>query len=92
MVNNNLNFDELQQQEESIDLKQIFFKFFHYWYFFALTIFVALVIAFLFNKYTRPVYEVSTTVLIQDKTNKELNAQALMGLGFLGTSKMCKTN
>ncbi len=58
------NFESIQQHEESIDIKALFFKFVRYWYLFALTVFVAIVIAFLFNKYTAPVYEVSTTVLV----------------------------
>lgn len=86
-MDNNVNMPDYQQQEENIDFKQIFFKFLRYWYLFALAIFVALVIAFLFNKYTTPTYEVSTTVLIQDKGNKEINAQALMGLGFMNSQQ-----
>ncbi len=54
---------EIQQQDESIDIKAIFLKLVKYWYLFALTIFVAVAIAFLFNKYTNPVYEVSASVL-----------------------------
>ena len=54
----------IPQQQQAVDYKIILFKFYRYWYFFAVTIFVALVVAFIFNKYTRPVYEVKTTVLI----------------------------
>ena len=81
------NLDNIYaQQEESIDFKLLFFKFYRYWYFFALTIFVALVISFLFNKYTKPVYEVNTTVLIQDEKNA-MDAQSLIGLGMFGGQK-----
>ena len=73
------------KQEESVDLKMLFIKFFRYWYFFALTIFVALVIAFLFNKYTKPVYEVKTTVLVKD----DRSSKDLIGIGFM-TCKICK--
>lgn len=66
------------KQEESVDLKMLFIKFFRYWYFFALTIFVALVIAFLFNKYTKPVYEVKTTVLVKD----DRSSKDLIGIGI----------
>ncbi|HAW57600.1 MAG TPA: hypothetical protein DCX03_01080, partial [Bacteroidales bacterium] len=86
-MDNNVNLPDYQQHEENIDLKQILFKFLRYWYLFALAIFIALVIAFLFNKYTTPIYEVSTTVLVQDKGNKEVNAQALMGLGFINSQQ-----
>jgi uncharacterized protein involved in exopolysaccharide biosynthesis len=71
-VDNNNNYLNTNQ-EESIDIKSLFFKFFRYWYFFALTIFVSLLVAFLFNKYTKPVYEVKTTVLVkEDKASQGL--------------------
>ncbi len=72
----------LQQQEESFDYKALFFKLYKYWYFFILTVFIALLIAFLFNKYTKPVYEVNTTLLIKDDRGGSMDAQAMMGFGF----------
>ena len=75
------NIPQQQYQEESFDYKALFFKLYRYWYFFVLTVFIALLIAFLFNKYTKPVFEVSTTVLIKDDKSSP-DAQALMGFGF----------
>lgn len=72
----------IPQQQQAVDYKIILFKFYRYWYFFAVTIFVALVVAFIFNKYTRPVYEVKTTVLIKDKSENKLNPQDLLGMGL----------
>ena len=69
------------QQEESFDYKALFFKLYRYWYFFILTVFIALLIAFLFNKYTKSIYEVHTTVLIKDDRSSP-DAQAMMGFGF----------
>ena len=34
----------IQQQEESFDYKALFFKLYRYWYFFVLTVFIALYI------------------------------------------------
>ena len=73
---------QLGDQQQSIDYKVIFFKLFKYWYFFVLMIFLALLIAFLFNKYTRPVYEVTTTVLLKEKTDKKIDPQDMIGFGF----------
>ena len=76
------NFDGLQsQQEETIDIKALFFKFVKYWYLFAITIFVALAFAFLFNKYTNPLYEVKTTVLVKDDKSL-MDPSSLIGLGL----------
>jgi len=71
----------IQEQEESFDYKGLFFKLYKYWYFFILTVFIALLIAFLFNKYTKPIYEVNTTLLIKDDRGS-MDAQAMMGFGF----------
>ncbi len=80
------NYIKEMNQEESIDFKQLFFKFYRYWYFFIITIFIAMIIAFLFNKYTEPVYKVSTTVMVKDdKTG--FDPQALLGLGNLKSNQ-----
>ncbi|HOI88784.1 MAG TPA: Wzz/FepE/Etk N-terminal domain-containing protein, partial [Lentimicrobium sp.] len=73
-------------QEESIDFKQLFFKFYRYWYFFVITVFIALVVAFLFNKYTAPVYKVGTTVLVRNEKSG-IDPQALLGLGTLKSNQ-----
>ncbi len=75
------NFDNIQQQEENIDVKALFFKFSHHWYLFGISIFVAIVVAFLFNKYTNPEYEVTTTVLVKE-AKSSLNPTALLGIGL----------
>jgi uncharacterized protein involved in exopolysaccharide biosynthesis len=78
-------FQQTQPQaEESFDYKALFFKIYRHWYFFVLTIIVALIIAFLFNKYTKPVYEVSTTVIIKSDRGTNIDPQQLIGLGFRG--------
>jgi len=66
--------------EDVVDLKQIFFKFFRYWYLFIIMIALSLGVAYLFNKYTKPIYKVGTTILIKDEKSG-FDAQALLGLG-----------
>ncbi len=75
MDNNNYELNE-----EVIDLKQIFFKFYRYWYLFIIAIVLSLAVAYLFNKYTKPIYKVGTTILIKDEKSA-FDAQALLGLG-----------
>jgi len=70
------------QQEETIDLKALFFKFTRFWYLFAISIFIALLVAFLFNKYTKPVFEVKTSVLVKDNKSKMDPSALLGGLGL----------
>ena len=82
------NFEGIQtaQQEENIDIKALFFKFVRYWYLFALTLFVTIVIAFLFNKYTAPVYEVKTTVLVKDDKSV-MDPSSLIGIGLSNSAQ-----
>ncbi|MGE5316882.1 MAG: GumC family protein, partial [Chloroflexota bacterium] len=66
--------------EEVVDLKQIFFKFFRFWYLFVIAVALSLTVAYLFNKYTKPIYKVGTTILVKDEKSA-LDAQTLLGLG-----------
>jgi len=78
----NENIKDFTQQQQSVDYKLILFKFYRYWYLFAVTIFFALLFAFIFNRYTKPIYEVKTTVLIKDKSENKMNPQDIIGLGL----------
>ncbi len=57
-----------QNQEETIDIKSIVFKFLNAWPLFALSLIVGLFIAFLINRYTKKEYNVESVILVdQDK-------------------------
>ena len=68
-----MNNTELQntpqyQEEETIDLKVLIIKILSYWYLFVIGVFVALVLGFVYNRYTPSVYQNSASVFIkQDK-------------------------
>jgi len=64
--------------EEVIDLRKFFFKMLSYWYYFAGALAVALLCAFLYNRYTIPVYRVTSTLLIEEDKKS----------GALGTDKL----
>ena len=74
------NYNEMQQ-EQSVDIKALYFKFLSYWYLFFITIVLVMLIAFLFNKYTKPVYKVKSTVLITEEKGGLSDAQSLLGFG-----------
>ncbi len=57
------------QNIENIDLQKFLFKILTNWYWFALTVFIAISIAYFINRYSDPVYKLSSYVLIQDKEN-----------------------
>ena len=56
--------------EEKIDIKALFKKFISYWYYFILSISICVFVAWGINRYTRPVYKVSATILIEDEKNQ----------------------
>lgn len=55
-----------QQEEPSIDIKQLIYIFLNNWFLFAGFVFVALVAAFLINHYTTKIYQTNGTVLIKE--------------------------
>ena len=69
-------------REESVDYKAIFLKFFRYWYFFVMAIIIALTMAYFFNKYATPVYEISSRMLINDP--EKVDPQTMIGMGSYG--------
>ena len=58
--------DYTEGQEQTLDIKALFFKFLSYWYLFLITLLLAMLVAYLFNKYTKPVYQIKSTILIQE--------------------------
>ncbi|MCK5337795.1 MAG: hypothetical protein KAJ50_03250, partial [Bacteroidales bacterium] len=73
------------QREESVDYKAIFLKFFRYWYFFVLSVIIALTIAYFFNKYDTPVYEISSRMLVKDP--QKVDPQTMIGMGTYGRAQ-----
>ena len=64
--------------EETINVKEIIFKYSKYWYYFLLCNIFCLFGAFLYNRYTTPLYSGSTTILIRDDSNSSLGAENLL--------------
>jgi len=74
---------EEEENEKSIDLMALFFKYLSYWKWFVLSLAVCLVLAFFYLKTTTPVYEVDSTVLVKDD-RKGGGMAELAGLKDLG--------
>jgi uncharacterized protein involved in exopolysaccharide biosynthesis len=60
------NFKE-SVQEETFDLKEFLYKMMGYWYLFVISISLAIIIAFCINRWSSPIYDVRTSVLVQDE-------------------------
>lgn len=64
--------------EETIDIKALVRKFTGYWYYFILSVSICLFIAFLYNRYTKKIYRISTTILIRDDNNSQLGVENIL--------------
>ena len=53
-------------QEENIDIKKFLFKILANWYWFALSLFITLTAAYLVNRYSEPIFSVSSTLIVRD--------------------------
>jgi len=75
---------EEEDNEQSVDLMGLFFKYLSYWKWFAASVAVCLILAVLYLKTTTPVYEINSTVLLKDDKKgggmAELSALKDMGL------------
>ena len=80
------------QKEETIDVKALLIKYTEYWYYFLISIIFCGFIAYLNNRYTTPVYSVSTTLLIRDDNNTHLGAENLLEGLELFSGKQNLTN
>lgn len=73
---------EQDQEEQSIDIKQLVFMFLGHWYLFAIFVVVALGICFLVNRYSPKVYQTAGTVLIKDGQNEYDPTAIMTSLNF----------
>ena len=60
-------------REELIDIKKFFFTVVNNWYFFILSILICYSIAFLVNRYSKDIFSVSATILIEDNLKGVVN-------------------
>jgi capsular exopolysaccharide synthesis family protein len=64
--------------EKGIDFKAEFFKLLLHWKFFAITVFISLCCAFIYLRYTNPVFNVSCKVLIKDDSKSRAGKNAFI--------------
>ncbi len=65
MTPGNNNF----QDDDSLDIKKYLSLFMSNWYLFAITLFIALTLAYGINRYSQKIYSVSSSLLIKDDQN-----------------------
>lgn len=59
--------DEMQKEEEEFDIKKWIYRIGRSWYWFAGSLFVCLLISWLYLRYTNPIYQSVASVMIKDE-------------------------
>ena len=79
--------DHLQDsvQEESIDIRDFLLKMLGYWHYFVISLIVAIMLAFLINRVTTRVYQIKTTLLVQEEQSM-LDAKFAVGMNLYNSS------
>ena len=60
-------YPEIYREEESIDIKKYLYRILYNWWWFALSMFVALTIAYLVNRYSEDIYRASCSVIVANE-------------------------
>ena len=82
--NNNPNLNpQLQNEadENEVSLLEILFRYLKYWKWFVASIIIAVLIAFVYFRYTVPVYNVTSSVILKD----EKSGGSTGGIGGFGS-------
>jgi len=69
---------EFEETEEEVSLGDLIYKFLPYWPIFVLLLIITLSVAWLYLRYTMPVYETKATLLIKDDKNTPAAANDMM--------------
>ncbi len=80
--------------DDNNELKKTVFKILRHWYWFVLTVIIAGGLAYTYNRYTTPVYEIHSTMLVEeDKVNSPLagatgaSQNVFQGLGVMNSMR-----
>lgn len=79
----------MNESSESIEIKKIFGNYFQYWKYFLVSFFLFMCLAFLYIRYSTPIYQTTAKILIQDdeKSNSAISSLSLFkDLGILGSN------
>ena len=63
-------------EDEDLDIKRYLSLFLSNWYLFAIALFIAVTLAYGINRYSQPIYSVSSTLLISDDQMGKMNSNA----------------
>lgn len=84
-MNSNTTPQHMSAQEDIIDLRAIIAKYMKKWYWFVISVFICVGVAYVYLKFTLPQYSVQTTLLLRDDAANNPLSQLAMFEGFSGS-------
>ena len=92
----NNQYSNIEVESTTINAKEIFWKYFQYWWLFVLVVGLSLTAAWLYLRYKKPVYSVTSTLLIRDDNANRpgggMNSQDMFSDFSLFQSSLNKQN
>jgi tyrosine-protein kinase Etk/Wzc len=91
---NNLNQVNFQSEQTTVNAKELLWKYFHYGWLFVLTLLLSLTAAWVYLRYAKSIYTVSSTLLIRTENNGKggMNSQDMFADIALFQSNTNKQN
>lgn len=89
MNNEGLYLNNHEEEESGFDIKNLLMKFFIYWRWFVLSVLLCLACAFVYLRYTTPIYRIQATVMINDEKKGSFQNQMMtlqQDFGLMNTS------
>ena len=77
-----MNYQDIFEQEETIDIREIIAKYLIHWKIYLLFLVISLGFAFLVNRYTKPTYKVTSKVLVRDE-QQLMDPKTILGGGMI---------
>lgn len=79
-----MNEEKLSREEDvsSINIMELLYKMLEKWHLFLITIVVAIIVCIFITKYSTPLYEAKTTLLIKNNSNMMSNLSGNFGFNF----------
>tara|TARA_B100000378_G_scaffold206253_1_gene169523 strand:+ start:27251 stop:29641 length:2391 start_codon:yes stop_codon:yes gene_type:complete len=87
-----MNSEYQNFQEEEINLREEIQKYLKYWPWFIVSVFVAVVLAFIYLKLSKPVYLTNATIIIKDEDTKSPATSGMSSFTDLGILEGLKTS
>ena len=88
-MQNQSSFNNQEEEENSINIAEIAQQYLHHWKWFVLSVFLCVIAAFFYIRYTTPIYKATSTILVKDDRKGGLQSElsAFSDLGLMGGVK-----